>query len=301
MNFALVHSVAAPALARALSLRSLCSALSLSTDATTAAFALLSDLLQAFGVLAVLQLARRASGPAEQPQPATVFTAGRWPAQRPPLLARPGAPPLPSLQAQSSPTRPRFSAAHGPDQLRSLALALCCFPLLSLSAELSSRAFQLLSGGAAEALSLECSVGDAVCGDDPIAASLYFALVALVSPAWEEPLFRGYMLPALSALFARSPQMAAALAARGVSSRLRGAVDGAALGASALLFALAHGCGERVLPLGLLGVLLGKLWLRARRRWGWGENECTALAVGGHAAWNVWSFLELALLGAYRD
>jgi membrane protease YdiL (CAAX protease family) len=97
-------------------------------------------------------------------------------------------------------------------------------------------------------------------------ALLAFALTAVVfAPLFEETLFRGVLLPVLG--------------------RHMGGV--AAVGISAVLFALAHLSLGELLPLSVLGVGLGLL------RW---QSGRLGASVCLHALWNSLTFLNLLLL-----
>ncbi len=105
-----------------------------------------------------------------------------------------------------------------------------------------------------------------VLGSSNSLALLAFALTAVIfAPLFEETLFRGVLLPVLG--------------------RHMGGM--AAVGISAVLFALAHLSLGELLPLSVLGIGLGLL------RW---QSGRLAASVCLHALWNSLTFLNLLLL-----
>ena len=97
---------------------------------------------------------------------------------------------------------------------------------------------------------------------DAWANMLYAGVVSVCAPVWEEFLFRGFLLASLTAFM---PTSAAVLS-------------------SSALFAVAHFAAERILPLTLLGVGLGCVFVRTRNL-----ASCVLL----HSLWNATVFLEL--------
>jgi len=239
LSFAAVGSLLAPAAASALRLRPALAALGASAAAADAAALLLGDAMQAAACLALLRVAsRRCLSPHASP-----------PAR------------LPWFDARS---------LSWPELRR---LALCCvaaFPLVSLAADAAAAA----APPAASAV----EAGFASAALDPPALAAYAALVALVSPLWEESLFRGFLLPSLTAESHSGEGAAGGRHARAAR----------AIAASALLFAASHGSAERLLPLALLGVLLGVLYVYVCP----GKLLAPFLA---HAAWNACTFADCLL------
>ena len=104
----------------------------------------------------------------------------------------------------------------------------------------------------------------AIAGGDPITCGVYFAVVALCAPLWEEAVFRGFLLPSL-ARYLPAP---------------------AAVAASALAFAVAHFSPPRFVPLLLLGLLFGGVYARTRS---------LGAAVAAHSLWNCYIFAQLVV------
>jgi len=156
-----------------------------------------------------------------------------------------------------------------------LAATIAAFPLVDAVAARAHALFPIVDA-AADALAAGGASGGgsggggtgaglleaAIASGDPATSGLYFAVVALCAPLWEEAIFRGFLLPSLAATL-RPP---------------------AAVAASALVFALAHFSGSRFVPLLLLGGLLGALFVRTRS---------LGTAVAAHALWNVYIFAHL--------
>lgn len=95
-------------------------------------------------------------------------------------------------------------------------------------------------------------------GGGPAAHACYGLLVVVVTPVWEELLFRGFLLPALTRAM---PTVAAVVV-------------------SALVFAVAHMSAVRALPLALLGAMLGTLCVR--------HGGGLAMPIAMHALWNLY-------------
>ena len=91
---------------------------------------------------------------------------------------------------------------------------------------------------------------------------LYFAVVSICAPIWEEAIFRGFLLPSLAKWMP---------------------VPGAVL-ASSLIFAAAHFSLQRFAPLLMLGIIMGTLFVRSR-------NLLTSVAL--HSLWNMWVFWQV--------
>jgi membrane protease YdiL (CAAX protease family) len=160
-----------------------------------------------------------------------------------------------------------------------LALTVAAFPLVDAAAARAHALFPIVDA-AADALAAGGGGGGAgsgggggagaglleaaIAAGDPATSGLYFAVVALCAPLWEEAIFRGFLLPSLGRTL-RPP---------------------AAVAASALVFALAHFSGPRFVPLLLLGGLFGALFVRTRS---------LGTAVAAHALWNVYIFAHLLM------
>ncbi|HEY9626780.1 MAG TPA: type II CAAX endopeptidase family protein [Coleofasciculaceae cyanobacterium] len=102
---------------------------------------------------------------------------------------------------------------------------------------------------------------------DPIALSLFFFTAAIAAPVFEEIFFRGFLLPSLT----------------------RYMPVGAAIGLSALIFATAHLSLSEVLPLTVLGSVLGFVYTRSR-------GLLAPMLL--HSLWNSVTMLGLFLLGS---
>jgi len=102
---------------------------------------------------------------------------------------------------------------------------------------------------------------------DAIALALFFFTAAIAAPVFEEILFRGFLLPSLTRYMPVS----------------------AAIGVSSLIFATAHLSLSEVLPLTVLGIVLGTVYSRSR-------NLLAPILL--HSAWNSVTMAGLLLLGA---
>ncbi len=102
---------------------------------------------------------------------------------------------------------------------------------------------------------------------DLLAKMVFLLMVTVAAPVFEETLFRGFLLPSLT----RYLPVSGAIALSGV------------------LFALAHLNLSDVLPLSVLGCVLGFVYLRSR-------NLFASMLL--HSIWNGGSFLALLVLGA---
>lgn len=103
--------------------------------------------------------------------------------------------------------------------------------------------------------------------NDPVALSLFFATAAIAAPLFEEFLFRGFLLPSLTRYMSVSR----------------------AIVLSSFIFALAHLSLSEVLPLMVLGMILGVVYTRSR-------NLLAPMLL--HSAWNSVTMLGLFLLGS---
>ena len=101
---------------------------------------------------------------------------------------------------------------------------------------------------------------------DGVALLVFFATAAIAAPLFEEALFRGFLLPSLT---------------RYLSA-------GWAIALSAFIFAAAHLSLSEVLPLTVLGAILGFVYTRSR-------NLLSPMVL--HSAWNSATMLGLFILG----
>lgn len=104
-------------------------------------------------------------------------------------------------------------------------------------------------------------------GQDRTTIAVLFLMVAVLAPFFEETLFRGFFLPSLTRY----------LPAWG------------AIALSGLVFAIAHLSISDILPLTVLGMVLGYVYLRSR-------NLLASILL--HSIWNSGSFLALLILGS---
>ena len=111
-------------------------------------------------------------------------------------------------------------------------------------------------GGAAGASGALAAAGG------PAARAMWVAVLVLCAPLWEELMFRGFLLPALA----------------------RRAPPAAAVGLSALAFALVHFSREGFLPLLALGCVFGAAYARTGN---------LAAPVALHAGWNVYLLVQV--------
>lgn len=102
---------------------------------------------------------------------------------------------------------------------------------------------------------------------DRVAISMFFFTAAVAAPVFEEILFRGFLLPSLT----------------------RYVPVWGAIGFSALLFALAHLSLSEVLPLAVLGVVLGYIYTRSRG---------LLAPILLHSLWNSATMIGLLVLGS---
>ncbi|KJH72798.1 CPBP family glutamic-type intramembrane protease [Aliterella atlantica] len=104
-------------------------------------------------------------------------------------------------------------------------------------------------------------------GQDRIALAIFFFTAAIAAPLFEEFLFRGFLLPSLTRYF--SVWQAILL--------------------SSLLFAVAHLSLSEILPLAVLGVVLGVVYTRSR-------NLLAPMLL--HSLWNSGTLISLFILGS---
>jgi hypothetical protein len=102
---------------------------------------------------------------------------------------------------------------------------------------------------------------------DPMALALFFTTAAIAAPLFEELLFRGFLLPSLT----------------------RYMPVWGAIALSSFIFAIAHLSLSEVLPLMVLGIVLGIVYTRSR-------NLLAPMLL--HSAWNSITMLGLFLLGS---
>ncbi|MDA0266304.1 MAG: type II CAAX endopeptidase family protein [Cyanobacteria bacterium] len=102
---------------------------------------------------------------------------------------------------------------------------------------------------------------------DPITLGVFFFTAAIAAPLFEEFLFRGFLLPSLT----------------------RYMPVGGAIALSSLIFAAAHLSLSEVLPLMVLGMVMGVVYTRSR-------NLVAPMVL--HSAWNGITMLGLFLLGS---
>ncbi|HEY9908680.1 MAG TPA: lysostaphin resistance A-like protein [Thermosynechococcaceae cyanobacterium] len=103
-------------------------------------------------------------------------------------------------------------------------------------------------------------------GKDPVALLVFFSTAAIAAPIFEEILFRGFLLPSLT----------------------RYIPTWGAIGLSSLIFATAHLSLSEVLPLTVLGTVLGFVYVRS-------GNLLSSMLL--HSLWNSGTLLSLFLLG----
>ncbi|WOH06711.1 hypothetical protein DCAR_0626139 [Daucus carota subsp. sativus] len=106
------------------------------------------------------------------------------------------------------------------------------------------------------------NVEQSIFARDPVAMVLYFAVVSVCAPVWEEIVFRGFLLPSLTKYM---PVWCSILV-------------------SSVAFALAHFSVQRMLPLVFLGMVLGAVFARSR-------NLLTSMLL--HSLWNAFVFIDL--------
>lgn len=104
-------------------------------------------------------------------------------------------------------------------------------------------------------------------GRDSVALLIFFLTACVAAPIFEEIFFRGFLLPSLTRYMS---------------------VWGA-IGASALLFAIAHLSLSEVLPLATLGIVLGVVYTRSR-------NLLSSILL--HCLWNAGTLVSLFVLGS---
>ncbi|KAG5558717.1 hypothetical protein RHGRI_008621 [Rhododendron griersonianum] len=106
------------------------------------------------------------------------------------------------------------------------------------------------------------NVEQSIVARDPVAMALYAIVVSVCAPVWEEIVFRGFLLPSLTRYM---PVWCSVLL-------------------SSVAFALAHFNLQRMLPLVLLGAVMGAVFVRSR-------NLLPSMLL--HSLWNAFVFLDL--------
>ena len=104
-------------------------------------------------------------------------------------------------------------------------------------------------------------------GRDPLALGIFLFTAAVAAPVFEEILFRGFLLPSLT----------------------RYMPVWGAIGLSSLIFSVAHLSFSEVLPLTVLGAILGFVYVRSR-------NLLSSILL--HSAWNSVTMIGLFVLGS---
>ncbi len=133
-------------------------------------------------------------------------------------------------------------------------------PLVVVVSLLNQKLWQGL-GGSNPLLSLVLE------GQDKIALAIFFFTAAVAAPLFEEFLFRGFLLPSLTRYFS----------------------VGQAIVLSSFLFAIAHLSLSEVLPLMILGIVLGVVYTRSR-------NLLAPMLL--HSLWNSGTLISLFILGS---
>jgi membrane protease YdiL (CAAX protease family) len=102
---------------------------------------------------------------------------------------------------------------------------------------------------------------------DTVALSIFFLMAAIAAPVFEEILFRGFLLPSLT----------------------RYVPVWGAIALSSVIFAVAHLSLAEVLPLTMLGMVLGFVYARS-------QNLLSSMLL--HSLWNSGTLLSLVILGS---
>ncbi|GAB2302094.1 hypothetical protein Dimus_036115 [Dionaea muscipula] len=139
-----------------------------------------------------------------------------------------------------------------------VAVGCLMFPLVNRLSQLNLDILPLLPSTPVALSNVEQSI----MARDPIAMAMYFVVVSVCAPIWEEIVFRGFLLPSLTRYM---PVWSSILV-------------------SAIVFALAHFNVQRMFPLVFLGVVLGVLYARSR-------NLVPSMLL--HSLWNAFVFLDL--------
>ncbi|MEL6555834.1 MAG: type II CAAX endopeptidase family protein [Cyanobacteria bacterium J06621_11] len=102
---------------------------------------------------------------------------------------------------------------------------------------------------------------------DPVALGMFLFTAAVAAPVFEEVLFRGFLLPSLTRYMS----------------------TWGAIGLSSLIFSVAHLSFSEVLPLTVLGAILGFVYARS-------QNLMSSILL--HSTWNSITMIGLFLLGS---
>ncbi|MEO0888472.1 MAG: CPBP family intramembrane glutamic endopeptidase, partial [Cyanobacteria bacterium J06648_10] len=102
---------------------------------------------------------------------------------------------------------------------------------------------------------------------DPVVLGLFLFTAAIAAPIFEEILFRGFLLPSLTRYMS----------------------TWTAIGLSSLIFATAHLSFSEVLPLAVLGAILGFVYTKS-------QNLMSSILL--HSTWNSVTMIGLFLLGS---
>jgi len=148
-----------------------------------------------------------------------------------------------------------------------IVLAGCaCFPLVDWVHKqmvvLLAGGVQVVAGGGAN----NSGGGSIVAASGWEARTLWFLVLAVCAPLWEEVMFRGFLLPSLTR---RMPPIAA-------------------IAMSSLVFALVHFTKEGFVPLLILGTVFGTAYVRTL-------NLFPAIAL--HSLWNVCLLAQILVSG----
>ncbi|XP_015572148.2 uncharacterized protein LOC8287459 [Ricinus communis] len=152
----------------------------------------------------------------------------------------------------------RFSLKGNWAWLLDVALGCFMFPLINRLSQVNLSLLPILPSAPVTLSSVEQSIA----ARDPVAMALYAIVVSVCAPVWEEILFRGFLLPSLTRYM---PVWCAILV-------------------SSIAFALAHFNVQRMLPLILLGAVMGVIFARSR-------NLMPSMLL--HSLWNGFVFLDL--------
>lgn len=139
-----------------------------------------------------------------------------------------------------------------------VALGCLMFPLVNRLSQVNLNLLPILPSAPVTMSSVEQSI----VARDPVAMVLYALVVSVCAPVWEEIVFRGFLLPSLTRYM---PVWCSILL-------------------SSIAFALAHFNVQRMLPLVLLGVVMGTVFARSR-------NLLPSMLL--HSLWNAFVFLDL--------
>ncbi len=137
---------------------------------------------------------------------------------------------------------------------------LAALPLVVL-VSLINQQFWNGQGGSNPLLSL------ALEAQDKVVLAIFFFTASIAAPIYEEMMFRGFLLPSLTRYFP-----------------VWGAIS-----ASSLIFAVAHLNVSEILPLAVLGMVLGVVYVRSR-------NLLSSILL--HSLWNSSTLISLFILGS---